>query len=69
MVSVALGIGPGMETFYVLVHRKHGAISTFLTVQEAKRELNQVLLEESEWSGDFTIEPVRETVATSTETG
>ena len=55
-----------VPTIYVLVHRREGPISTFLTLSEAKRELNRVLWEEPEWRGDFTIEPFSLAVAAST---
>lgn len=51
-----------VSTIYVLVHREEGPVSTFQTLSEAKRALNEVLRDEPEWSGDFTIEPFSLTV-------
>ena len=45
------------EILYVLSHREHGPISTFTSLVEAKAALNEVLRDEPEWTGDFTIEP------------
>jgi hypothetical protein len=58
-----------MDLIYVLVHRKYGPISTFLTLGEAKAGLNRVLQDEPTWTGDFTIEPFRLEVAEPTERG
>ena len=45
------------ELLYVLYHREFGPMSTFTSLVEAKAALNQVLRDEPEWTGDFTIEP------------
>lgn len=46
-----------MEQLYSLVHREHGAISTFTTSEEAERELERVLDDEPAWADLLRVEP------------
>jgi hypothetical protein len=51
---------------WVLVHRKHGAIRTFLSLEDAARELRWVLRDEPDWEGDVWLEPFHVVVSEQT---
>lgn len=56
-----------MEQLYSLVHREHGAISTFTTSEEAERELERVLDDEPAWADLLRVEPFELIVDETTE--
>lgn len=46
-----------MADFWVLAHVEHGPISTFLTREEAERELERVFGDEPTWVGTLKLQP------------
>lgn len=56
-----------MERLYSLVHREHGAISTFETREEAEEQLGRVLADEPTWAGDLRVEAFELLVDETTE--
>lgn len=46
-----------MPDLWSLVHRDSGPIQTFLTRDEAERELEDVLRDEPDWADKLSVEP------------